>query len=72
MKPNNVLQTTVGYNALLNFLKDLLKEIKEDSRYEVNAYSAFLEKANQIDVTNLERYPFTSKTPVSYTHLDGV
>lgn len=62
MKPNNVLQTTVGYNAFLYLLVDILQELKEEERYNVSSYESYLKKAKSIDVTDLKRYPFTSKS----------
>lgn len=69
MKPNNILQTTVGYNAFLNLLIDLLKEIKETDRYSSISYENYLKRANKIDVEDLKRYPFTSKSQ-SILYLD--
>lgn len=69
MKPNNILQTTVGYNAFLSLLIDLLKVIKESDRYTSTAYESYLNKASKIDVEDLKRYPFTSKSQ-SILYLD--
>lgn len=62
MKPSNILQTTVGYNAFLYILIDILQELKESDRYNVTIYESYLQKAKSIDVTDLKRYPFTSKS----------
>jgi DGQHR domain-containing protein len=62
MTPANVLQTTVGYLALLKLLTDILPKLNEGDRYKPESYADFLLKAKQLDFENQERYPFTSKT----------
>lgn len=62
MTPTNVLQTTVGYQALLKILTDILQKLREEDRFESKNYAAFLVKATNLDFTNQDRYPFTSKT----------
>ena len=41
---------------------DILQELKESDRYNVTIYESYLQKAKSIDVTDLKRYPFTSKS----------
>ncbi|MES2382159.1 MAG: DGQHR domain-containing protein [Bacteroidota bacterium] len=69
MKPTNILQTTVGYTSFLNMLIDILKELPEKERYEVKSYENYLKKAKNINVKDLKRYPFTSKSQ-SIIYLD--
>ena len=69
MKPSNVLQTAVGYNAFLNLLTDILKELSEEKRYDVKEYEVYILKAKKINVKNLKRYPLTSKSR-SILYLD--
>ena len=69
MKPTNVLQTAVGYFALLNILIDILSEMKEYEKFNSTAYENYLVKANVINVKNLKRYPLTSKSR-SILYLD--
>ncbi|MGQ2982972.1 DGQHR domain-containing protein [Flavobacterium sp.] len=62
-KPTNVLQTTVGYNALLKILIDILKiEINDSRRDKVDTYKEYLVKTTDLEFDNQQRYPFTSVT----------
>lgn len=61
----NVLQTNVGYQALIKILMDILSIIPEDKKDDKNTYIQFLEKATDInweDDGDEKRYPFTSKS----------
>jgi DGQHR domain-containing protein len=69
MKPNNILQTTVGYNAFLLLLADILEELNESERFDIVKYEKILQNAKSINVNDLNRYPFTSKTQ-SLLYLD--
>ena len=64
-KINNVLQTNVGYQALLKLLFYLFKKIDPENRDKKEVYKTFLNKAKNIDFLDSgeeKRYPFTSKT----------
>lgn len=61
-KPTNVLQTTVGYEALLKILIDILKEIKEEEVDYISVYEKYLVKAKDLNFEDQQRYPFTSKS----------
>lgn len=63
-KPENILHTTVGYQALISILVDILKEIQDDDqRDKVETYGRFMSKAvGKINILDNERYPFTSKS----------
>lgn len=61
----NVLQTNVGYQALMKILSDLLKVMPEAEKDQKAKYKLYLEKANTInwlDQGEEKRYPFTSKS----------
>lgn len=61
----NVLQTNVGYQALMKLLVDILKVAKEEEKDKKAFYAKYLEKLKSLDfVDNGEekRYPFTSKS----------
>lgn len=62
MKPTNVLQTTVGYLALLNILNDLLELMNEQDKFDYRSYQSYLSKAKSVNFEDIERYPFTSKS----------
>lgn len=60
-KPKNVLQTTVGYHALLKILVDILKiETSDDRRDKIETYNEYLRKCVSLDFDNQQRYPFAS------------
>ena len=61
-KPNNILQTTVGYQALLDILIDILKELKEEQKDKITTYVTYLSKAKNLRFNDTSRYPFTSKS----------
>lgn len=61
----NVLQTNVGYQALMKILFDILAIIPEDKKDDKETYIQFLKKAEDInweDNNGEKRYPFTSKS----------
>lgn len=60
-KPTNVLQTTVGYEALLNILKQILVKNTDKDLFNRQLYKNYLEKSKSIDITD-EKYTFTTKT----------
>ncbi len=69
----NVLQTNVGYQALLKVLTNILPSIEEEDRDKKSTYSNLLVRAvglNFSDDGAEKRYPFTSSTiSVLYTDL---
>ena len=71
----NVLQTNVGYQALIKILVDILKIAPEDQKDKKPYYVSYLTKAknlNFIDDGEEKRYPFTSKSiKVLYDDLRG-
>jgi hypothetical protein len=69
MKPSNVLQTSVGYFALLNIMVDILDEVSEKEKFDITTYEKYLSKATSINVKDLKRYPLTSKSR-SILYLD--
>ena len=61
--PKNILHTTVGYQALLNLLVDILiLEPNDDSRDKIQTYKAYLTKCKSLRFDDQQRYPFTSIT----------
>lgn len=64
-KPTNILQTTIGFIALLDILKVILKNINEIENDKVDTYEEILRLAYQIDFidnNNPKKYPFANKT----------
>jgi len=62
MKPTNILQTTVGYLALLDILIEILENLEEKHKFSLQSYEPYLINANHLDFENVQRYPFTSKS----------
>jgi DGQHR domain-containing protein len=72
--PNlNVLQTNVGYQALIKLLVDILKITPEELKDKKAYYIDLLEKAKDLDFIDSgveKRYPFTSASvKILYTDL---
>ncbi|MBC3788852.1 hypothetical protein, partial [Spirosoma utsteinense] len=61
-KPTNILQTTVGYQALLKLMVDVLEKTDELSRYKSVTYEEYLKQVINIDFEDLQRYAFTSRS----------
>jgi DGQHR domain-containing protein len=62
MKSSNILHTTVGYQALLEILVDILEELPEHNRFNKKAYKGFTDKLSKLNIRDTSRYPFTSKS----------
>jgi DGQHR domain-containing protein len=61
----NVLQTNVGFQALMKLLNDILLVAKEEEKDKKSFYVKYLEKVKTLDFLDAgeeKRYPFTSKT----------
>jgi DGQHR domain-containing protein len=58
----NILQTTVGYQALIKILVEILDKNKTIIIDHVSSYSKFLVKAQSLDFIDNKRYPFANKT----------
>jgi len=64
-KPFNILQTTVGFLALLDLLVYILTKLPEDENDRVESYQTFLQRAKGIDIidnNDPKKYPFASRT----------
>ncbi|WP_111672689.1 DGQHR domain-containing protein [Algoriphagus litoralis] len=60
-KLNNILQTTVGYLALLEVLGEILRTSGDKAQIdEIEFYENFLKKAKNLNFMDISRYPFTS------------
>ena len=62
MKPTNILQTTVGFQSLLEILIDILPSIPEEERYTEASYKKYTDKFHVLKISDVTRYPFTSKS----------
>lgn len=60
-KPKNILHTTVGYQALLDLLVDILTiETQDENRDKIETYKCYLNKCKKLNFDDQQRYPFTS------------
>ena len=59
-KPTNVLQSTVGFEALMKILKDILSS-DNDIRFEKNAFDKYVERFKDLQLDNTDQFPMTTK-----------
>ena len=61
-KPTNILQTSVGYEALLHILVDILSEPNfSEQNINKDYFKKYLLKANELDFENQQIFPFSTK-----------
>jgi DGQHR domain-containing protein len=61
-KPDNILQTAVGYEALLKILVDILASTDfKDNDIEEVFFASFLSRASNLDFLNQQLFPFSTK-----------
>lgn len=59
---HNILQTTVGYSALMKILQEIIKQNNNDNNLtSINYYSDILSRASHLEFGNTEKYPFSNK-----------
>lgn len=59
---SNILQSTVGYFALMKILCDILKDFNyQQDIISLDFFQSKLKKASGIEFSNIERYPFSNK-----------
>jgi DGQHR domain-containing protein len=62
LKPSNIIQTTIGFQALLDILKRILAEIEnEEDKFAVSFYEHYLNQAKELDFKNQKIFPFSTK-----------
>ena len=59
-KPNNILQSTVGYEALLNLLVEILKRNQIDT-FNSDTFVPYIQKIQFIDFSDTEKFPMSTK-----------
>ena len=58
-KPTNILQSTVGYDALMNIMSDII--VKEKiSEFSCGCFDSYVEKIKDIDVKNVTLFPMST------------
>ncbi|MFV5703056.1 DGQHR domain-containing protein [Flavobacterium sp. XS2P12] len=60
-KPQNIFQTTVGYEALLKILVDILFKEKIADKATVVFYETILNSARNLKIDDTMRYPFNNR-----------
>lgn len=59
-KPQNILQSTVGYEALMNLLAEIIQ--KDNIRsFEKGTFEGYVEKLKCINFIDIETYPMTTR-----------
>lgn len=59
-KPQNILQSTVGYEALMSLLAEIIQKDKISS-FDKNTFDQYVAKLKDIDFKDVEIYPMTTK-----------
>lgn len=59
-KPENVLQSTIGFEALMNLLSDILEKNKI-SYFDSSVFDPYIEKISNLELTNNVLFPMTTK-----------
>lgn len=59
-KPENVLQSTIGFEALMNLLSDILEKNKI-SYFDSDVFDPYIEKISVLELSNNILFPMTTK-----------
>ena len=59
-KPQNILQSTVGYEALLSLLVEILEQ-ETFLSFDRNTFNSYINKLENIDFGNTTKFPMTTK-----------
>lgn len=59
-KPQNILQSTVGYEALMNLLAEIIQK-DNISSFDKNTFDQYVATLKNIDFADVETYPMTTK-----------
>ena len=59
-KPENVLQSTIGFEALMNLLSDILEKDKI-SYFASDVFDAYIERISDLELSNTVLFPMTTK-----------
>lgn len=59
-KPQNILQSTVGYEALMSLLAEIIQKDKISS-FDKNTFAQYVTALKHIDFSDVEAYPMTTK-----------
>jgi hypothetical protein len=59
-KPQNILQSTVGFEVLMHLLSDILKQYPM-TEFSVERFLPYIEKVKDINYANIETFPIATK-----------
>ena len=59
-KPQNILQSTVGFEVLMHLLSDILKQ-NSMSEFSVEGFLPYIEKVKDINYADIETFPIATK-----------
>lgn len=59
-KPKNILQSTVGYDALMHILSDILQSSEMNS-FNQDCFDSYIDKIKSIDIKDTNEYPMSTK-----------
>lgn len=59
-KPQNILQSTVGFEALMHLLSDILEQ-KPMNRFDIECFLPYIEKIKNITFADIETFPITTR-----------
>ena len=59
-KPQNILQSTVGYEALMNLLAEIIQKDNINS-FDKDTFDQYIAKLNNIDFADVEAYPMSTR-----------
>ena len=60
-KPQNILQSTVGFEALMKLLSDILQDCQQFDNFSIQTFLPYIEKLKNIDFSDVETYPIATR-----------
>ena len=60
-KPQNILQSTVGFEALMKLLSDILQDCPKCDTFSIQIFLPYIEKLKGINFSDVETYPIATK-----------
>ena len=60
-KPQNILQSTVGFEALMKLLSDILQARQQLDTFSIQTFLPYIEKLKSINFSDVETYPIATR-----------
>ena len=60
-KPQNILQSTVGFEALMKLLSDILQDCQQFDNFSIQTFLSYIEKLQCINFSDVETYPIATR-----------